>query len=44
MTTVEELLDERNAARGWPVDLELYDRGGPGRCVNGMSFFDDGIS
>ncbi|KAI5277150.1 hypothetical protein E4T47_00009 [Aureobasidium subglaciale] len=41
MTTVEELLDERNLARGWSIDLNLYPDIGPEQSVNGMSLLDD---
>lgn len=34
MTTVEELLDGKNAARGWPIDLDLYDEDGPEQSFN----------
>jgi len=43
MTTVEELLDEKNAARGWPINLDLYDENGPDQRVNGMDFSNDRI-
>ncbi|KAI5194102.1 hypothetical protein AUEXF2481DRAFT_33263 [Aureobasidium subglaciale EXF-2481] len=41
MTTIEELLDERNLARGWSIDLNLYPDSGPEKSVNGMSLIDD---
>ncbi|KAG9687449.1 hypothetical protein KCU95_g11105, partial [Aureobasidium melanogenum] len=35
MTTIEELLDGQNIARGWPIDLNLYPGSGPDESVNG---------
>ncbi|CAD0115048.1 unnamed protein product [Aureobasidium uvarum] len=36
-TTIEELLDGQNLARGWPIDLNLYPESGPDQTVNGMT-------
>ncbi|KAK6003398.1 hypothetical protein QM012_009169 [Aureobasidium pullulans] len=38
MTTIEELLDGQNLARGWPIDLNLYPENGPDEYVNGKTF------
>jgi len=37
MTTVEELLDGQNLARGWPIDLSRYPDSGPRGHPNGMT-------
>lgn len=41
MTTVEELLDAQNLARGWPIDLNCYPENGPDERVNGMTLTAD---
>lgn len=37
MTTIEELIDGQNLARGWPIDLNLYPESGPDKSVNGKA-------
>jgi hypothetical protein len=41
MTTIEELLDANNLARGWPIDLDRYPESGPEQSVNGMTLADN---
>lgn len=41
MTTIEELLDAQNLARGWPIDLNCYPESGPDQSVNGMTLAAD---
>lgn len=38
-TFTEELLDEENAARGWPIDLDLYDEDGPKPELTELALF-----
>jgi hypothetical protein len=41
---IEELLDEKNLARGWPIDLDRYPESGPDRSVNGMTLANEQVS
>jgi hypothetical protein len=40
MTTMEELLDKENVARGWQIDVNRYPESGPNSSVNGMTLAD----
>lgn len=37
MTTIGELIDGQNLARGWPIDLKLHPQSGSDKSVNGKA-------